>query len=86
MPTEAQWERVGEAMGSELVPGLGTRWESCAEYYDAVFYRDEQRVNPTGPHHGMQRVGRGGSVRLTERAGFLPDFGASDLTFRVCRC
>lgn len=71
-------------MGAELVPGIGTRWEWCADYYGAEFFRDEQRVNPTGPHHGTQRVVRGGSVRLTERAAFLPDFEASDLTFRVC--
>ncbi len=82
--SEAQWERVAPSLGSELFPPLGTYWEWCNDFYDPTFHRDEQRVNPVGPHHGTHRVARGGGVRLTQRAALLPDLGAEDLTFRVC--
>lgn len=85
LPTEAEWERLAPEMGATLEPALGENWEWCADYYDPGFHRDEQRVNPTGPHHGTQRVARGGSARPSARASFFPDFGADFLTFRVCR-
>lgn len=83
--TEAEFERLSPELGDALEPTLGEVWEWCADYYDATFHRDEQRVNPVGPHHGTRRVARGGSERPTARASFFPDFGASFLTFRVCR-
>lgn len=83
--TEAEFERLTPELGVSLEPGLGQTWEWCADYYDPTFHRDEQRVNPSGPHHGTQRVARGGSPRPTARASLFPDFGASFLTFRVCR-
>lgn len=83
--TEAQWERSAPELGVLLAPSLGAIWEWCADYYDPTFHRDEQRVNPTGPHHGTRRVARGGSSRLTQRQGFFPDLGATDVTFRVQR-
>jgi len=83
--TEAEWERIAREPAVAIEPPLENTWEWCADYYDATFHRDEQRVNPTGPHHGTKRVARGGSDRLTQRAAFYPDLGAADLTFRVCR-
>ena len=82
--TEAEWERLAPELGRSLEPVLGERWEWVADYYDPTFHRDEQRVNPTGPHHGTHRVARGGSTRPTQRTSLFPDFGATDLTFRVC--
>lgn len=81
--TEAQWERVAPELGLLLVPELGSCWEWCHDYYDPTFHRNEQRVNPVGPHFGTKRVIRGGADRPTARAACLPDFGAADLTFRV---
>lgn len=84
LPTEAEAARFAPERGEVLLPTLGAVWEWCADYYDPTHHRDEQRVNPTGPNHGTHRVARGGSTRSTERAWFYPDFGATDLTFRVC--
>jgi len=83
LPSEAQWAYAawfGEETGQ---PIHGELWQWCADYYDESFFRREQRVNPTGPTGGSLRVARGGSARRTARAALYPDFGSSDLTFRV---
>ncbi|MEM7093998.1 MAG: SUMF1/EgtB/PvdO family nonheme iron enzyme [Actinomycetota bacterium] len=78
--TEAEWAHV-TACGA----GLSGIWQWCDDWYSPDFFRDEQRVNPTGPHAGTHRVARGGGDRSTQRVGVLPDLGASDLGFRVLR-
>lgn len=81
LPTEAEWAAAASAepsLCSEL-------WQWCADWYDPIFHRDEQRVKPVGPNSGTRRVARGGSARSTERRGLLPDHSAPDLGFRVLR-
>lgn len=80
LPTEAEWVRINAALHI-----AGDRWEWCADWYSDSYFRDEQRVNPTGPHSGTQRVCRGGVARSTARFGAPPDVSASDLSFRVVR-
>lgn len=81
MPTEAEW-----AYAASSEPAMaGELWQWCNDWYDPVFHRTEQRINPVGPTGGTHRVARGGSARLTHRLGLLPDFSAADLGFRVVR-
>lgn len=78
--TEAEWERCArhdvESMASN------SRLEWVADYYDAEFYRTEQRVNPVGPTGGSKRIARGAGSP-SKRTPFLPDMTSNDLTFRV---
>lgn len=83
LPSEAQWAYASTIAEESKHPIHGDLWQWCADYYDHDFFRREQRVNPTGPNAGAFRVARGGSDRRTKRSAFYPDFGASDLTFRV---
>ena len=39
----------------------GGVWEWTADWYDALYYADSPRLNPTGPAEGQGRVLRGGS-------------------------
>jgi formylglycine-generating enzyme required for sulfatase activity len=86
LPTEAEWAwtAVNEArfVGNAVV---GELWQWCDDWYSPDFFRDEQRVNPTGPTAGTHRVARGGSNRVTARAAVLADLSAADLGFRVVR-
>ena len=81
LPTEAEWAWAA-ANEPQLV---GELWQWCDDWYSADFFRDEQRVNPTGPTSGTHRVARGGSARPTERAAVMADLSAADLGFRVIR-
>lgn len=83
LATEAQWAYAASVADESGDLMHGEVWQWCADFYDDEFYRREQRVNPTGPTGGAFRVARGGSTRRTKRAALYPDFGASDLTFRV---
>ncbi|MGI9606182.1 MAG: formylglycine-generating enzyme family protein [Acidimicrobiales bacterium] len=80
LPTEAEWERAAGEWDTLRTDGL---WQWCLDWYDASFHLTEQRVNPTGPTSGTHRVVRGGSPRLTERLGLLPDMSSTTLGFRV---
>lgn len=75
LATEAQWARAG------LFDA--TVWQWCADFYHPTFHRDEQRVNPTGPIAGTERVLRGGSPVATQRAHHMPDFASDSTGFRV---
>lgn len=77
--TEAQWERLAQAEPS----GLEAVWEWCNDFFDPTFHRDEQRVNPTGPPNGRERLAKQSVAGLTNRCGLLSDFGSADLGFRV---
>ncbi|NNC80986.1 MAG: SUMF1/EgtB/PvdO family nonheme iron enzyme [Acidimicrobiales bacterium] len=85
LPSEAQWAYASSLAADGDAPIHGELWQWCADYYDESFFRREQRVNPTGPNGGSLRVARGGSDRRTARAALYPDFGSSDLTFRVVK-
>ncbi len=79
--TEAEWERC--ARDEDLAKGfLAGHLEWTADYYDASFHRQEQRVNPTGPIGGTHRVARGG-LTASVRTPLLPDMSSDDLFFRV---
>lgn len=74
---------------------VGNAWEWCADWFDPVFHRTEQRLNPTGPPHGSHRVMRGGSYlchesycfrfRVAARSANMPDASTGNLGFRVAR-
>jgi formylglycine-generating enzyme required for sulfatase activity len=76
LPTEAQWASASmhHTITAQAV------W--CADFYDPTFHRDEQRVNPTGPISGLERVVRGGHTRRTARTHHLPDMSTDDVSFR----
>lgn len=80
LPTEAEWEtaaRLGAVDRSVQV------W--CEDWYSPAFHRDEQRVNPTGPNSGTERVARGAGSRVTERFHWLPDYCHAGLGIAVVR-
>ena len=81
LPTEAEWAWIA----SNEAAVVGELWQWCDDWYSPDFFRDEQRVNPTGPTAGTHRVARGGTARVTERAAVFADLSAADLGFRVVR-
>ena len=79
--TEAEWE-YASSTGAMGLGSLGSEW--VADWFSPTFHRDEQRVNPTGPDAGTERVVRTpGAAQHTKRRGELPDLCRSDLGFRV---
>lgn len=88
LATEAEWEvaaRIavdrGATTGHEETT-VPEEW--TADWFDATFHQDEQRVNPTGPTSGTSRVVRTRG-RVTARVGRLPDWSANNLGFRPVR-
>lgn len=81
--------------GYGLYCAVGNAWEWCADWFDPMFHRTEQRLNPTGPPHGSHRVMRGGSYlchesycfrfRVAARSANMPDASTGNLGFRVAR-
>ncbi len=71
----------------------GNVWEWCSDYYDANYYQNSPRTDPTGPPSGVLRVLRGGSwinvaqrCRVSSRDWFIPESRYYNLGFRLaCR-
>jgi formylglycine-generating enzyme required for sulfatase activity len=68
----------------------GNVWEWCSDYYDANYYRNSPRYDPSGPPAGHLRVVRGGSCynigrfcRATYRFGVAPGNRDLDVGLRV---
>lgn len=83
---------VGQKLPNEL--GIydmsGNVWEWCWDYKNT--YTIDAQTNPTGPAKGSRRVRRGGSwaygakfVRCFFRRFSIPEYGNSDLGFRIVR-
>lgn len=80
LPTEAEWETA--ARQNAVDPGRRV-W--CEDWYHPSFHRSEQRVNPTGPTSGTERVIRGGGARLSARFHQLADYSDDQLLVAVVR-
>ncbi len=94
-----QWERTSPVgsfapnkKGSHDMLGNVREWVS--DWYGAKFYKKASSPsnNPAGPATGKRRVRRGGSwnsdahsLRISDRYGFMPDYRANDLGFRLVR-
>lgn len=80
LPTEAEWETAANAGAIDESTQV---W--CEDWYDPVFHRGEQRVNPTGPTSGTERAARGAGDRISQRFRWLPDYGHNRLSIAVVR-
>jgi formylglycine-generating enzyme required for sulfatase activity len=84
------YPRGASPFGIEDLAGNVFEW--CLDFFES--YRGKERVNPTGPTQGTQRVYRGGSwksrasnLRASARHYNQPDYFSNDVGFRViCEC
>ena len=76
--------------GYGLYDMAGNVWEWCSDRYDASYYADSPKSNPTGPDSGTFRVVRGGSWYYNPRylrvAGRLSDSPTDSLYYNGFRC
>ena len=67
----------------------GNVWEWVSDWYDAQYYQEAPRRNPTGPTSGIYHVWRGGSwncnqtsARSAGRGNYNPDYWRDLIGFR----
>ncbi len=75
-----------------LLDMAGNVWEWCSDWYDADYYKNSPKKNPTGPDGGTYRVLRGGSwgndagyLRCSGRSSAGPSDRVSSVGFRLCQ-
>ena len=68
----------------------GNLWEWCADWYDADYYKNSPRQDPTGPASGTVRVARSGcwneglrTCRAADRSKGVPSYRSSGVGIRV---
>jgi formylglycine-generating enzyme required for sulfatase activity len=86
-------DRVGRRVAGQSPYGAfdmaGNVWEWTADWYDAGYYKESPKQDPTGPANGTLKVMRGGcwvsgasSLRTTCRKAELPSAWAPNVGFR----
>jgi sulfatase modifying factor 1 len=71
----------------------GCVWECVADWYDAEYYTESTKLNPTGSNDGNEKVLRGGAwsdcadvQTVSYRGARLPEKGGTpNIGFRLCR-
>jgi formylglycine-generating enzyme required for sulfatase activity len=66
--------------------------EWCSDWYDAAYYGNSVKANPTGPKDGKLKVVRGGAwnsigsgLRCAKRAGYNPTMRLNSIGFRCVK-
>lgn len=69
---------------------MGNAWEWVGDWYDADYYKNSPKNNPSGPLDGQYKVARGGSwfnlpkyVRASYRIRFVPALRINFIGFRL---